>query len=52
MYREANRSADCLANLACDSGSNLIVYESPPNVIGQVLLLDAKGVYSPRIISV
>lgn len=36
VYREANRSADYLANLACSLGPNLIVFDIPPNPMFRV----------------
>lgn len=51
-YREANACADCLANLGCDSKEPLIIYESCPVSLGQLLLADQLGVSVPRFISV
>lgn len=49
VYREANKSADYLTNLACDLGSCLIVYESPSSLPSQVLLSESMGVRMIRV---
>lgn len=52
VYREANRSADALANLGCLDGPQLMFYEHPLVQVAQLLLLDVMGVSTPRTISV
>ncbi|GAU42972.1 hypothetical protein TSUD_188450 [Trifolium subterraneum] len=49
-YREANACADALANLGCDHGPGLRVYEQCPPKISSLLLADVMGITTPRVI--
>lgn len=50
-YREANRSTDALANIACSLDYNLKIYETCPTQIRHLLLADIMGIATPRLIS-
>ncbi|KAK2422059.1 Polynucleotidyl transferase, ribonuclease H superfamily protein [Trifolium repens] len=50
-YREANACADALANLGCDHGPGLHVYNQCPPRVSSLLLADVMGITTPRIIS-
>jgi hypothetical protein len=50
-YREANRCADVLANIACSLDYNMKIYESCPTQIKHLLLADIMGIAIPRLIS-
>jgi ribonuclease HI len=50
-YREANRCADALANIACSLDYNLKIYESCPTQIRHLLLADIMGIATSRLIS-
>jgi ribonuclease HI len=49
-YREANKCADMLANIGCDSGGPLIYYESCPTPLSFLFAADLVGVATPRLI--
>jgi len=49
-FREANSFADALANLACDGGSSLIIYEQCHVHMRLCFLADYVGVATPRLI--
>ena len=49
-YREANACADTLANIACDGGFTLMLYEHCPAQISMVFLAGLTGVCTPRIV--
>jgi len=49
-FREANSCADALANLACDGGSSLIIYEQCHVQMRLCFLVDYVGVATPRSI--
>jgi hypothetical protein len=51
-YREANKSADVLANIGCNLDSHMMFYASCPRECFDVMLADVMGIESPRIISV
>jgi ribonuclease HI len=50
-YREANFCADALANLACDGGFTMILYEQCPAQVRSIYLADVVGVYTPRLVN-
>jgi L1 cell adhesion molecule like protein len=50
-YREANTCADALANLGCDHEPGMRVYEQCPAWLSSLLLADAMGITTPRVIS-
>jgi hypothetical protein len=50
-YREANKCADLLANIGCDSGGPLIYYESCPTPLSLLFAADIMGVATPRLIT-
>jgi ribonuclease HI len=52
IYREANACADALANMGCDQGLGLRVYEQCPASLSSLLLMDVMGIATPRVISV
>lgn len=47
-YREANRAADCLANLGVQSEQKIIMIEAVPKDLHAILLEDISGVTRPR----
>ena len=49
VFREANRSADCLANLGLNLDVDFILYSSPPVDLIPCLEADCRGLYSSRI---
>jgi hypothetical protein len=49
-YREANVCANALANIACDGGFTLMLYEHCPAQISVLFLVDLTGVYTLRIV--
>ncbi|MCI09496.1 putative non-LTR retroelement reverse transcriptase [Trifolium medium] len=51
-YREANSCAGALANLGCDGGSSLHIYERPPAHVSLLLVADKSRVSFPRMIVV
>lgn len=50
-YREANRCADALANIACSLDYNLKIFGTCPTQIGHLLIAEIIGIATPRIIS-
>lgn len=52
IYREANAVADGQASLGCTHGGDLIIYDSPPPSIRNLLDADLLGVSTPRLIPV
>lgn len=52
IFREANKCADVLANLGCEVGSHLVIFERLPVQLAQVLLADVMGVSTPRLVHV
>lgn len=51
VYREANKSANFLANLRCEIRMSQEIYDVPPANLGQVLFADSMRVSSLRLIS-
>jgi ribonuclease HI len=51
-YREANACADALANMGCDHGPELRVYDQCPASLISLLQADVMGITTPRVISV
>ncbi|PNX81608.1 ribonuclease H [Trifolium pratense] len=51
-YREANACADALANMGCDHGPGIRVYEQCPSRLSLLLLADTMGITTPRVIVV
>ena len=49
VFREANRSADWLANLGLNLDVDFILYSSPPVDLIPCLEADCRGLYSSRI---
>jgi len=49
-YHEANKCVDALANMGCDGGEFLIIYEHCPTHVRHLLLADIVGVSTPRLI--
>ncbi|MCI33000.1 ethylene responsive transcription factor 1b, partial [Trifolium medium] len=52
FYREANACADTLANMSCDHGLGLRLYDNCPSRMSSLLLADIMGITTPRIIAV
>lgn len=52
IYREANAVADGQASLGCTHGGDLIIYDSPPPSIRNLLDADLLGVSTPLLIPV
>ena len=52
VYREANRVADCLANLACSLPDGTHVYEDAPACCRDLVFFDCMGTSFPRSIRV
>ena len=52
VFREANRVADALADLAFQFPLGLSVLSSPPPVVAKALLDDARGRTTPRLVVV
>jgi len=50
-YREANRCADALANIACSLDYNMKIYETCPIQIRHLLLADIMRIATPQLIS-
>jgi hypothetical protein len=50
-YREANKCVDALVHMGCDLGSTMIIYESCPTQLSQLVLADASGTSVPRIVN-
>ena len=50
-YREANTSADALANICCSMGSTLMIYESCSTQLRHLLVADQMGVLHPRMVN-
>jgi ribonuclease HI len=50
-YREANKCADLLANIGCDSGGPLIYYESCPTPLSLLFAADIMRVATPHLIT-
>lgn len=50
VYREANKCADCLANIGCDQQQALEFYVQPPLVLEVLLDNDVRGVFTPRLV--
>jgi hypothetical protein len=50
-YREANKCADMLANILCDSGGPLIYYDFCLTPLSILFAADLAGVATPRLIS-
>ncbi|GAU29740.1 hypothetical protein TSUD_392290 [Trifolium subterraneum] len=48
-YRETNVCVDALANLGCDHGPGLRVYEQYPPRVSSSLLADVMGITTPRV---
>ena len=48
IFREANRSADWLANFGLNLGVDFILFSSPPVDLLSCLEADSRGVYSSR----
>ncbi|GAU11214.1 hypothetical protein TSUD_342040 [Trifolium subterraneum] len=51
-YREANACADALANMGCEHGLGLRMYDQCPPRLSSLLLADVMGITTPRIIAV
>jgi ribonuclease HI len=51
-YRESNQCADALANVGCTLDREIIFYDDCPPHIKNLLLYDAMGITTPRLISV
>jgi ribonuclease HI len=49
-FREANACADALANMACDSGFSLTLYEQCPAQIRSLYVADFVGISTPRLV--
>jgi hypothetical protein len=49
-FCESNLCAEALANLACEVGTNLIIYERCPLQIRSLYLSDYIGVSTPRLV--
>jgi ribonuclease HI len=52
IFREANRCADMLANMGCESSSGTVYFDKPPSRVAQIVEDDIRGVSFPRLISV
>jgi hypothetical protein len=52
VYREANKIADGLASLACDSREALHLFYQPPDQMISLYQDDLMGVSTPRLIFV
>lgn len=50
VYREANKCADCLANIGCDQQQALEFYVQPPLVLEVLLDNDVRRVFTPRLV--
>jgi ribonuclease HI len=51
-YREANVCADALANMGCEHGPGLRLYDHCPSRLRSLVLADAMGIATPRSIVV
>jgi putative component of toxin-antitoxin plasmid stabilization module len=51
-YMEANACTDVLANMRCDHGSELRVYDQYPASLITLLQADAMGITIPKVIFV
>jgi hypothetical protein len=51
-YRKANACADALANMGCEHGPELRVYDQCPASLISLLQADVMGITTPRVISV
>ncbi|MCI74087.1 ethylene responsive transcription factor 1b, partial [Trifolium medium] len=51
-YREANACADTLANMGCEHGPGLRLYDQCPPRLSSLVLADVMGIATPRIIVV
>lgn len=49
IYQEANRCADALAKLGCNSLDRIIMYDVPPTCIEPLLEADVVGTLVPRL---
>jgi hypothetical protein len=52
VYREANKTADGLASLACDSKEVLRLFRQPPDLMISLYPDDLNGVFISRLIFV
>jgi len=51
-YREANACADALANMGCNHGLGLQVYEVCPARFNLLMLADVMGIATPGVVTV
>lgn len=51
-YQETNQCADALADLGCSLHTNICFYEFYPTQFSHLVVVDALGVFIPRLISV
>ncbi|MCH98228.1 ribonuclease H protein [Trifolium medium] len=49
-YRETNKCADALTNIGCSSVGNTVFYEDCPDQIRHLIVDDAMGITTPRLI--
>jgi hypothetical protein len=49
-YREANVCADALANMGCEHGPGIRLYDHCHSRLSLFLLADAIGIITPRVI--
>lgn len=52
IYREGNRSADILANLGCNPGTQHLEFEQVPPCLRNVLFDDFRGISIPHLVAV
>ncbi|PNY05004.1 ethylene responsive transcription factor 1b [Trifolium pratense] len=51
-YREANRCADALANMGCNLGYDITIFNSCPIQLSAIFAADNMGITTPRLIHV
>ncbi|KAK7267371.1 hypothetical protein RIF29_20042 [Crotalaria pallida] len=50
IYREANKCADAMANIGCNSDWGISFFDNPPPQVASLMLFDVMGGSSPRFI--
>jgi 3-mercaptopyruvate sulfurtransferase SseA len=52
MFIEKQTCADALANIGCSLDHNIIFYDTCPDIISNIMLVDLMGITTPRMIVV
>jgi hypothetical protein len=52
MFIEKQTCADALANIGCSLDHNVIFYDTCPDIISDIMLVDLMGITTPRMIVV